>query len=281
MDPRTMQISNGDIKEKLPLTLAFSPCPNDTIIFHALLHGLVDTGSYSFSPFIDDVETLNRFAFEGRFDITKLSFFAYFKLKNKYDLLDAGAALGYGCGPLLVGRSQDVPPQNAKIAVPGEFTTAHLLLRLWNSGFKNIVVTRFETIMPGIQSGIYDAGVIIHEGRFVYGSYGCVKIVDLGEWWEAETGLPIPLGCIAIRKDIATRSCKEDIERMIRNSLSFGLADRSVSRDFVKEHSQELDDSVIDEHINLYVNNFSLSLGEKGFKAIAALEDMARQRGIL
>jgi 1,4-dihydroxy-6-naphthoate synthase len=276
-----MKKADEQTKENLPLTLAFSPCPNDTLIFHALLHGLVDTCSYSFSPFIDDVETLNRFAFEGRFQITKLSFFAWFKLKNKYDLLDAGAALGYGCGPLLVGTSKDVPAANAKVAVPGEYTTAHLLLRLWNSGFKNIEIARFETILPGIQSGKYDAGVIIHEGRFVYGNYSCIKIVDLGEWWESETGLPIPLGCIAIRKDTAPHGCKEKVERMIRKSVEFGLANRSVSRDFVKTHSQELDDKVIDEHINLYVNNFSLSLGEEGTRAVTALEDMARSRKIL
>jgi len=273
--------NKAPIKERTPLTLAFSPCPNDTIIFHALLHGLVDTGDYTFSPFIDDVETLNRFAFNEKFQITKLSFFAYFKLKNLYDLLDAGAALGYGCGPLLVGKTTDLPSEDAKIAVPGEYTTAHLLLRLWNSGFKNIEVTRFETILPGIQSGKYDAGVIIHEGRFIYSSYGCIKIIDLGEWWEAETGLPIPLGCIAMRKDLFPHGCKEKVERMIRKSVEFGLADRAVSRDFVKAHSQELDDNVIDEHINLYVNNFSLSLGDEGVRAIAALEDIARLKGIL
>mgnify|MGYP000860127600 CR=1 FL=1 len=263
------------------LNLAFSPCPNDTFIFHALLHDCIDRGPFSFTAFMDDVETLNQEAFRERFHITKLSFFAHLHLKDRYELLDAGAALGYGCGPLVVAKSKDVPLSSARIAVPGAYTTAHLLLRLRHPGALNIEITRFDNILPGIESGAYDAGVIIHEGRFVYPNYGCIEIVDLGAWWEKETGLPIPLGCIALRREPSIIGLKENLERLIRNSIQHGFDNRAASRDFIKTHAQELDDGVIDSHIGLYVNRFSLSLGEEGRKAVATLEEMARCRNIL
>ncbi|OPX94956.1 MAG: 1,4-dihydroxy-6-naphtoate synthase [Syntrophorhabdus sp. PtaB.Bin006] len=265
----------------LDLSLAFSPCPNDTFIFHALLHNCIDRGPFSFTAFMDDVETLNQEAFKERFQITKLSFFAYLHLKDRYELLDAGAALGYGCGPLVVAKSKDILLSGARIAVPGAYTTAHLLLRLWHPGSLNIEVTRFDDILPGIESGKYDAGVIIHEGRFVYSNYGCSEIVDLGAWWEKETGLPIPLGCIALLREPSIVHLKEELERLIRNSIQYGFDNRAASRDFIKSHAQELDDDVIDSHIGLYVNRFSLSLGAEGGKAIATLEEMARCRNIL
>lgn len=263
------------------IDLAFSPCPNDTFIFHAMLHGCIETAPLRFAAYIDDVESLNRAAMEGMFPVTKLSFFACMHLKSRYELLDAGAALGYGCGPILVAKAANVPLTEARIAVPGTYTTANLLLRLWHPGALKIETVRFDEILPGIDAGRFDAGVIIHEGRFVYPDYHCVPVVDLGQWWEAETGLPIPLGCIAIRKDEPTLPLKRDIERMLRDSVRYAFAHPEASRGFVKAHAQEMDDGVIESHIRLYVNDFTLSLGTTGRKAIETLEEMARCRGLL
>ncbi len=261
--------------------IAFSPCPNDTFIFHAMLHGQVDTGSFEFTPHIADVESLNESAFSETFAITKLSFYAYLHLTEKYELLDAGSALGYGCGPMLVAGRELASIRDAVIAVPGRYTTAYLLLQLWRPACRHIEIVPFDQILPGIASGTYDAGVIIHEGRFVYPEYGCVKIIDLGEWWETETSLPIPLGCIALRKDPSTIRDKSAIESILRSSITHALENPEASRDFVRSHAQELDEQVIREHIHLYVNAFTESLGETGRKAIAALEEMARCHEIL
>jgi len=154
-------------------------------------------------------------------------------------------------------------------------------LQLWNPEIQNIEVTRFDNILEGVKSGKYDAGLIIHEGRFIYPEYGCKKIIDLGEWWESETGMPIPLGCIAIRKDPATISQKATIESILKKSVQYAFENRDVSREFIKSHAQEMDDQVIDGHIDLYVNDFTLSLGNKGRKAIQILEEMARWKKIL
>jgi len=262
------------------LDIGFSTCPNDTFIFHAMLHGCIDTKGLAFTPHLHDVEELNFKAFSRTFHVSKLSFYAYFKLKETYEILDTGSALGYGCGPLLIGRSMHFTPES-KIAIPGKYTTAYLLLQLWNPVIENVVVTRFDNILEGVKTGLYDAGLIIHEGRFVYPEYGCVKIVDLGEWWEKETGLPIPLGCIAVRKDPPTLSHKADIENILRHSIQYAFENKGVSRDFIKLHAQEMEDHVIDGHIELYVNEFTKSLGNKGRKAIQTLEEMARWKKIL
>ncbi len=263
------------------LDIGFSTCPNDTFIFHAMLHGCIDTGSLVFTSHMHDVEELNKKAFSRAFHISKLSFYAYFKLKETYEILDSGSALGYGCGPLLIGRPSMHFTAEAKIAIPGEYTTAYLLLQLWNPEIRNIEVTRFDNILEGIRTGKYDAGLIIHESRFIYPEYGCVKIVDLGEWWEGETGLPIPLGCIAVRKDRPAISLKTEIEAVLKNSVQYAFENRDDSRDFIKLHAQEMDEQVIDGHIGLYVNDFTISLGDKGRKAILALEEMARWKRIL
>ena len=259
--------------------IGFSTCPNDTFIFHAMLHGLVDTDGLAFTPHLHDVEELNKMAFAQTLHVSKLSFHAYFKLKETYALLDSGAALGFGCGPLLVGRPNTPFLPGAKIAIPGELTTAHLLLQLWNPDIKNVEITRFDHILEGVKTGKYHAGLIIHEGRFIYPDYGCVKIMDLGEWWERETGAPVPLGCIAVRKD--EPALKSRIESILSNSVRYALDHRQASRGFVKEHAQELDDEVIDGHINLYVNEFTVSLGDKGLKAVKKLEEMVRWKKIL
>ncbi len=263
------------------LDIAFSTCPNDTFIFHAMLHDCIDTANFRFVPHLFDVEALNQKAFSKTFHISKLSFYAYLKLRQSYEILDAGSALGYGCGPLLVGRSTDLSLADAKIAVPGEYTTAYLLLRLWHPEIRNIEMTRFDNILEGVQIGRYDAGLIIHEGRFIYPEYDCVEIVDLGKWWEDRTSLPIPLGCIALRKESPYIDFKTDIESVIRRSVEYAFQNRDASREFVKSHAQEMEDPVIDGHIDLYVNNFTLSLGDTGKRAIQVLEETARWQKIL
>jgi len=225
------------------------------------------------------VEELNSLAFAGTYPITKLSFYAYLLLRDRYELLDAGAALGYGCGPLLVAKRPLKSFQNVRIAVPGRYTTAYLLLQLWQKDCKHVEFTRFDQILPGIAAGIYDAGIIIHEGRFVYPQYNCMKIIDLGEWWESQTGLPIPLGCIAMRKDMSRH--RGAIESMLRASVAHAMDNPGAARDFITSHAQELDDQVISEHISLYVNDFTRSLGETGLKAVKTLEEMARCQAIL
>jgi 1,4-dihydroxy-6-naphthoate synthase len=261
------------------LDIGFSPCPNDTYTFHALTQGEIDTGPYLFTSRIADVEELNRRAFDRTHAVTKLSFAAYLSLKDRYALLDAGSALGYGCGPLLVAGRPVTDFEKARIAVPGRYTTAFLLLRLWLDSVSDVEFVRFDEILPGIASGRFDAGVIIHEGRFVYPSYDCIRIIDLGEWWESETRLPIPLGCIAIRNDLLPH--KEAVEGLIRDSLTHARMNPGAPREFIRLHAQELDDRVIAEHIALYVNDFSLSLGDTGMQAIRTLEELARCRNIL
>ncbi len=261
------------------LKLGFSPCPNDTFIFHAMTHSLVDTGRYTFDPVIADVEELNRMAHSQQTDITKLSFHAYLKLRRDYSLLSSGSALGFGCGPLVVSRGRIIS-DHSLIAVPGELTTACLLLKLWMPGVRNLVFTRFDNIIPGVASGKYDAGVIIHEGRFIYRQWNLDNIIDLGQWWETETGSPIPLGCIAVKKALG-EDVKNSVDSMIRSSVEYAFHHREASRTFIKSHAQEMDDAVIDAHINLYVNDFSLNLGEKGMFAVDKLESMARERGII
>jgi 1,4-dihydroxy-6-naphthoate synthase len=261
--------------------IAFSPCPNDTFIFHAMLHGLVDRGGLEFRHHMDDIEALNKKAVLKTFPITKLSFFAYLKLKKYYEILDAGSALGFGCGPLLICKNPGINLKTAKIAIPGELTTANLLLKLWNPKIKECVITRFDNILAGVQSGEFDAGLIIHESRFVYKDFGLKKIIDLGLWWEQETGHPIPLGCIAIRKDKILMNQKENIESIIQNSVKFAFSNKDASAQFIKTHAQELDERVIEDHIKLYVNDFTLSLGEKGRQAVETLEEMARWKKIL
>ena len=267
--------------DTIPLDIAFSPCPNDTFIFHAMVTGCTDTGRFRFEAHLDDVEALNNKAFNKTFPVSKLSFYAYLKLKNHYEILDSGSALGYGCGPLLVSKTDRFPGSQAKIAIPGKFTTAHLLLKLWHPEFNNVEITRFDNILEGVRSGRYDAGLIIHEGRFVYPQYGLKKVIDLGEWWEKETGLPIPLGCIAIRKDRPFISYKREMETILKNSVSYALNNRADSRAYIKTHAQELDDKVIDGHIDLYVNSFTLSLGETGKKAVLKLKELAESKGLL
>ncbi|MBA4423403.1 MAG: 1,4-dihydroxy-6-naphthoate synthase [Syntrophus sp. (in: bacteria)] len=282
-------------QDALELEIGFSPCPNDTFIFDALIHRRIDTAPFRFRPRIADVEELNErgFAGGGTYPLTKLSFYAYLLLKDRYCLLDSGAALGYGCGPLLVARKGGgvgpISPEtgivspawirDARIAVPGRYTTAYLLLQLWQGGCGNTEFVRFDEILPGVASGRYDAGLVIHEGRFVYQDYDCRKLVDLGQWWEAETGLPLPLGCIALRRDVSRH--KEAVEALLRQSVDHARRNPRAGIEFIKLHAQELDEKVISAHISLYVNQFTFSLGETGMRAVETLEERARCLGIL
>ncbi len=256
------------------LTCAYSTCPNDTFVFCQLAKG----------PDIDvhlhDVETLNRMAFEERFDMTKLSFHAWLLVQDKYQLLNVGAALGRGCGPLVICNKASGLKPNASIAVPGEYTTAHLLLRLWNPELKNRVFMPFDQIMDAVASGAVDAGVIIHEGRFVFEERGFQCLEDLGDWWERKTGLPIPLGCIAVKKSLGADRIAQ-IEQRLKSSIQSAFDDPDSTTEYVKQHAQELEESVIRKHIKTYVNDFTLDLGDEGRAAIDTLEKMARYAGII
>jgi len=254
----------------MSLSLAYSPCPNDTFIFHALVGGLVDCTAPSFSqPRLEDVETLNNWAFEGRMDVSKLSFNAYGQVADRYFLLRSGAALGRGCGPLLVAGPAAGKKDMGKwrIAVPGRLTTAAMLLKLFNGDGGEVIESRFDRIIGQVVAGEVDAGVIIHESRFTYQDSGLKLVQDLGQWWEDDTGLPIPLGGIAVRRDLG-REIAAGVEKVVRQSLEYAFAHPGASREYIRGHAQELDEEVIRAHIDLYVNDFSLDLGEEGKKAI-------------
>jgi 1,4-dihydroxy-6-naphthoate synthase len=268
------------MKESIAFDIGFSSCPNDTFIFNALVNRQIDTAPYLFHPRIADVEELNSRAFLGDWQVTKLSFYAWLLLKDRYLLLDSGAALGFGCGPLLVAGPSFTSLDAARIAVPGRYTTAWLLLQLW-MGKKGSTATfvRFDEILPGIASGRFDAGLVIHEGRFVYQRYGCTQLVDLGEWWEKETGFPIPLGCIALRADMASH--REAVESLIRDSVIHAKMNPDAGWDFIKGHAQEMDDKVMAEHISLYVNDFTVSLGSAGRGAVSVLKERAEKSTLL
>lgn len=283
---------NGDYereqgKPSVKLTVAYSPCPNDTFAFYALAKGLIERPRDRAGQEMDietrlyDVETLNRMAFDGVHDVTKLSFHAWLRLKESYQLLRVGTTLGHGCGPLVVVKAPLDTPRGSlgRVALPGEHTTAHLLFRLWAPEERNVIFVPYDRIMGMVAGGEVDAGVIIHEGRFVHRQRGLACRVDLGEWWEAQTGLPIPLGCIAARKTLGTE-CIAACEAMVEASLRFGLANPSAPQAYVKQYAQELDDDVIRRHIETYINDFSLNLGDSGRAAVASLEERARGVGI-
>lgn len=264
------------------LSLGYSTCPNDMYIFHAMTHGRVDWGPVRFQTVLKDVEALNQDAKFQLLDVTKLSFAAIGQLQETYGLLRSGAALGRGCGPLIVARSgNDLSGLDAStIAVPGLWTTANLLLALYLSGHPKVAPMTFDRIMPAVAKSDFDYGVIIHEGRFTFESYGLVDLLDLGQWWEDETGLPIPLGGIAIRRELGP-SIAEKVETTIRKSVLYAFDHSGASRSYVKTHAQEMADDVIDQHIALYVNDDSVSIGEKGVAAIETLFERGRESGVI
>ncbi|WP_306549636.1 1,4-dihydroxy-6-naphthoate synthase [Desulfobulbus sp.] len=264
------------------LSLGYSPCPNDTYIFNGLAHGRTPMAGARFSaPLLEDVETLNDWALQGRLDVTKLSFHALGHVLDRYALLRAGAALGRGCGPLLITGSGDKPVDMAdwRIAVPGAYTTAALLLRLYQPACANLTVLRFDRIMAAIASGEVDAGVIIHESRFTYQQLGLECVQDLGLWWEQTTGLPIPLGCIAARKTLS-EPLRAAIEAAIAASIRWADAHPAEGWSYIREHAQEMEPEVINSHIGLYVNHYSRDLGEEGLHAVRELLRRGAEAGL-
>jgi len=263
------------------LTLGYSPCPHDTFSFYGLAHGRIAT-PIDFDIVMADIERLNQDARDGRLDVTKLSFAAIGHLLPTYGLLRSGAALGRGCGPLIVSRKgMDIDDlTSGPIAVPGMLTTASLLLHLYLGGPADVVPMRFDQIMPAVAEGRYPAGVIIHEGRFTFEDYGLIRLLDLGGWWDLETGLPIPLGGIAIRRDLGEETARL-AETAIRESVLYALANPREPDAYIKAHSQELSDDVVRRHIALYVNDCTRHIGSAGECAIAVLLNMGRKAGVL
>ncbi|MGE0636047.1 MAG: menaquinone biosynthesis family protein [Bacteroidia bacterium] len=274
-------------------TLGFSPCPNDTFIFDALVNKRIDTEGLEFEVQLGDVETLNTKAFKAELDITKLSYHAFAYMTADYQLLRSGSALGKNCGPILIakpeianavtlsvveGLTSDI--SNLQIAIPGKYTTANFLLGIAFPDAKNKTELVFSEIENAVLSGTVDAGLIIHENRFTYQSKGLKKLIDLGEFWETKTGLPIPLGGIAIRKNLSS-DIKLKVERLIHKSIEYAFANPEASKDYVRCHSQEMEPSVIQSHINLYVNNYSINLGAEGEKAVKEMYAIAKQNGII
>ena len=260
------------------LSLGFSPCPNDTFIFDALVNKKIDTGSIEFKPVLEDVETLNKWALEGRLDITKLSFPAFFQSLDKYVLLNAGSALGKGVGPLLVSRnSYEAKVENASIALPGANTTANLLFSFAFPDVSKKKFMIFSAIEDAVVNGETDLGVIIHENRFTYRQKGLHKVLDLGEYWEEKMKVPIPLGGIAMKRTVDPSTIVK-VDQLIRKSLEFAFDNYPSVTDYVKQHSQTMSEEVMRQHIDLYVNNYSIDLGTDGKNAILALQKVfARQ----
>lgn len=261
------------------LSLAISPCPNDTFVFDALVHGRVP-GAPAVEVTYADVDVTNTAAERGAFDLVKVSYAALPWLLDDYHLLPCGGALGRGCGPLVLTHGDRTDLSGATVAVPGERTTAYLLFRLWAAEQPpaRIEVVPFHEIMPGVAAGRYDAGLVIHEARFTYPRHGLTALVDLGEWWEGDTGLPIPLGAILARKGAVD---PVEASAWIRESVRQAWADPDASREYVLAHAQEMEPDVVDRHIGLYVNEFTADLGEAGFAAVEALLGRAADAGLV
>lgn len=278
----------------MKLTLGFSPCPNDTFIFDALIHHKIDTEGLEFEVFYDDVETLNQKAFRGELDVTKLSYHAFAYVAHKYVLLDAGSALGFGVGPLLISnfeisisdlekgqiRNGKSEIRNPLIGIPGKYTTANFLLSNAFPNATNKVELVFSDIEDAVLEGRVDIGLIIHENRFTYQDKGLKKIIDLGDYWEKQTGCAIPLGGI-----VANRSLPVDVQhklnRVLRKSVEFAFANPKSGLEFIRSHAQEMSEEVMYKHIELYVNKYSVDLGDEGRKAIKLLFDTARKNNII
>ncbi|GET23348.1 1,4-dihydroxy-6-naphthoate synthase [Prolixibacter denitrificans] len=264
------------------LTLGFSTCPNDTFIFDAMVHNRVDTEGLTFETVMADVEELNRLAFAGEIDITKLSYAAYAQLTSQYVLLDAGSALGRNNGPLLISKTKIYPDEvpNLRIAIPGEHTTANLLLSVAYPNVKEKKEYLFSDIEEVVLSGEMDAGLIIHENRFTYQKRGLKKILDLGEYWEETTGSPIPLGGIVVNRNLP-REVQEKVNRVMKRSVEYAYEQPDASYPFVKLYAQEMEESVMRSHIDLYVNEFTRNLGEEGKQAVRTLYRKAEELGII
>ncbi|REK68305.1 MAG: 1,4-dihydroxy-6-naphthoate synthase [Cohnella sp.] len=267
------------------MRIAYSPCPNDTFVFHAWAHGLIP-GAPKLDVTYADIDITNNLALRGEGpEVLKISYAALPWVLSDYALLPCGGALGRGCGPLVLTRDGTGDPaflSGRKVAVPSERSTAYLLFRLWAArkvpaGVGEIVVMPFHEIMPAVRDGSIDAGLVIHEARFTYPSYGLSLLADMGSWWEEDTGLPIPLGAIIARRSLETKK----IADWIRASVEYAWAHPEASRDYVMEHAQEMDPAVAQAHIDLYVNDFTANLGQDGYAAISSLLGRAAREGLV
>jgi 1,4-dihydroxy-6-naphthoate synthase len=268
----------------MKLTLGSSPCPNDCFVFDALVNKRIDLEGLEFDIHMADVEALNRAAFSGEADVTKLSYHAYAYCADGYVLLDAGSALGRNCGPLLISK-RDISPEEVaggsmSIAIPGKYTTANFLLGLAFPHARKKTELVFSDIESALLNGHHDAGVIIHENRFTYEAKGLRKIVDLGEFWERETGSPIPLGGIVIKRSLPDE-VKHRVNRLLRRSVEYAFAHREASLPFVRQHAQEMSEAVMYQHIDLYVNAYSVDLGPDGRRAVETLFARAAATGVI
>jgi len=262
----------------MTLSLGYSPCPNDCFTFYALAHQRV-AAELAVTVRLDDVEALNRLALQGVLDASKLSYHAAFFVSEEYVMLRSGGALGQGVGPLIVSRTPLGSLAGRRVAIPGGLTTANLLLRLSQPDAVSITM-RYDQIMPAVAAGQVEAGLIIHESRFTYPHYGLVKHQDLGVWWEAETGLPLPLGGIMARRSLG-RAVIERLDEAIRESLSFGYAHRAEAQPYIAAHAQEMAEAVMQQHIELYVNDYTRDLGQTGKEAVTTLRGLGQAHGFL
>ena len=272
----------------MTLSLGFSPCPNDTFIFDALIHHKIDTEGLDFEVSYDDVETLNQKAFRGELDITKLSYHAFAYVADSYVLLDSGSALGFGVGPMLICKDDPEklreelakPDTQLKIGIPGRYTTANFLLGLAFPNALNKQELVFSDIENAVIDGRVDIGLIIHENRFTYQDKGLKKIIDLGDFWEKETGLAIPLGGIVANRTLPL-DVQHKINRVLRRSVEFAFSNPKSGLEYIRSHAQETSEEVMYKHIDLYVNKYSVELGEEGKKAIKLLFDTAAEKNVI
>lgn len=278
----------------MKLSLGFSPCPNDTFIFDALIHHKIDTDGLEFEVGYHDVETLNQKAFGKELEITKLSYHAFAYAIEDYELLSAGSALGFGVGPLLITANEELANdlrllagkplpekfENLRVAIPGKYTTANFLLGLAFPGLQNKEELMFSEIEQAVLSGVVDLGLIIHENRFTYQDKGLHKVVDLGEYWENTTKSPIPLGGIVVRRDLPT-DIKKKVNRLIHESVEYAFANPKSGLDYIKSHAQEMEEAVMYKHIQLYVNSYSSDLGTVGRTAISKMFERAQTLNLI
>ncbi len=268
----------------MELQLGFSPCPNDTFIFDAMLHGKIDTEGITFIPVIEDVETLNQQALQQALAITKLSYHAFAHLVDKYILLDAGSALGFGVGPLLISKNKieniEDNIANLRIGIPGKLTTANFLLNIAFPQAQQKVEMVFSDIENALIKEEIDLGLIIHENRFTYAAKGLHKVIDLGSFWEQKTGSAIPLGGIVMSRKYDKETINK-VNRIMARSVEFAMKNPLSSAAFVKQHAQEMEESVMVQHIQLYVNKYSLNLGVEGRKAVSTLLESAVAQGLI
>lgn len=264
------------------LQFGYSPCPNDTFMFFGIASGALTLPGCAIAVQLHDIETLNRMALSERLDISKLSIFAWMKVRGAYRLMRSGAALGYGCGPLLIARRSLTPAEviRSRVVLPGEWTTAHLLFRLWAPEAEQRYFTAYHRIYDELASGRADCGVIIHESRFTFDQHGFQRIIDLGQWWEEQTGLPVPLGCIAARSALGP-DLLQAVDGLLRLSIETTRQNPDAALPYIRQYAQEMDPGVLRSHIATFVNSFSLDIGATGLKAVDTMEARARALGVL